>query len=145
MIFDYCRFFNDQNSVCVVSNLNSEKHYQPHLELNIPQCGSAVLLLPNPQFDIHPKLPCRLDVSLPLGSTLAPGFAVWQATQETSASLFCTRHTSHSQEPEGFFTISPNPSSGALLVEEGVPAEAPVKGVTNNQNVIKNEEKNKVK
>lgn len=76
-----------------------------------------------------------------MGSTLAPGFAVWQATQETSAALFCTRHTSHSQESEGFFAISPNPSSGALLVEEGVPVEAPVEGVTTNKNVIKNEEK----
>lgn len=59
---------------------------------------------------------------LPLGSTLAPGLGVWQATHSTSAALFCTRHTSQSQEPSGFLNASPNPKTGALLT--GVEASA---------------------
>lgn len=64
-----------------------------------------------------------------LGSTLAPGLAVWQATHCTSAALFCTRQTSHSQAPSGFLNASPNPNTGAVLTEEeaasAVPVDAP--------------------
>lgn len=48
-----------------------------------------------------------------LGSVLAPGLLLWQATHCMSSALFDTQHTSHSQLPAGFLNLSPKPSRGA--------------------------------
>lgn len=64
-----------------------------------------------------------------LGSTLAPGLAVWQATHWRSAALLLTQHVSHSQLPSGFLNLSPKPSRGAELAgvagnDDGAPGLA---------------------
>lgn len=74
----------------------------------------------------EPEAPAAADEPKAFGSTFAPGLAVWQATHCTSAALFCTRQTSHSQAPSGFLNASPSPNTGAVLTEEEAASEDPV-------------------
>lgn len=93
-----------------------------------PEELSAVPNLKPPELEVEePKVPPAEEPKEPkaLGSTLAPGLAVSQATHLTSAALFCTIQTSHSQAPSGFLNFSVKSNTGALVEDRDAPAEAP--------------------
>lgn len=91
-----------------------------------PDVLSDVPNLKPPEVEVEkPSVVPAAEEPKALGSTLAPGLADSQATHCTSAALFCTRQTSHSQAPSGFLNLSPSPNTGALLADDAASAEAP--------------------